>query len=240
MGVMRNLFVFTYKTALAGTPHGLKYATIAAWQRKKPPYHVIREGDTVVQVGAAGHLCPLGRSQAIIFSKLIGPTGKVFAFEVIPENMALFESYIREHRIENIAYENIGLWDEKALLTFGASQRGPSSARARGIREEDGAIYEADRQLPVDTLDNLLAERRVQQVAAINVTTNGAESRIIEGGWNCIERDRPIICVPDHDNNVTLFERLLTPLGYRLFFDSVKLHPLGKPLDILWAMVGDE
>ena len=155
----RQLSKLAYKSALRHTPHSVKYAAMTAWQRTLPPYHLVKSGDVVVQVGVAGHLCPIGRSQAIIYSRLVGDSGKVLAFEAMPENLDLFRSYIARHGVMNIEATTTGLWNEKGLLQFDAPESGFGSSRIKKVRPNEPYRYSTERELPVDTLDNLLTRK---------------------------------------------------------------------------------
>ena len=231
----RRLSKIAYQTALRHTPHSLKYAAMTAWQRKFPPYHLVRSGDVIVQVGVAGHLCPIGRSQAIIYSRLVGDAGKVFAFEAMPENLDLFRSYIARHGVSNVETKTTGLWSEKGLLQFDAPTSGFGSSRIKKVRPNQPYRYATERELPVDTLDNLLTEQGIRRLDLINITTNGAETEIIEGGMACLLRFRPALCVPARPDNLEFFESCLRPLGYRPEEIDVRLHVFGSPIRIIWA-----
>lgn len=226
-----------YQTALRLLPYSVKYGLMTAWQRALPPYHLVKAGDTVVQVGAAGPLCPLGRSQAIIYARLVGKSGKVFAIEAIPENLESFRSYIRRQGIDNIEPYNMGLWKEKGVLIFDAAPEGnPSPAsQIKHLRTEEKLRYGSDRALPVDTLDNLLPRFDIARLDLINVTTNGGEAEILAGGAGYLARFRPALCVPARKENEAFFDETLAPLGYRKHRDRVRLHPLGPSFEILWA-----
>ena len=60
----------------------------------------IKMGDTVVDVGA--HI----GSYTLLFAKLVGPTGKVFAFEPHNENFAILKKNIKINGYQNIIAEN--------------------------------------------------------------------------------------------------------------------------------------
>ena len=60
----------------------------------------IKPGDVVVDVGA--HI----GSYTLVFAKLVGPTGKVFAFEPHKENFALLKKNIEINGYQNIIVEN--------------------------------------------------------------------------------------------------------------------------------------
>ena len=192
-----------------------------------------------MQIGAAGPLCQLGRSQAIIYSRLVGDSGKVFAFEAIPENMDVFRAYITRKHIKNIVPTNIGLWKEKGVIAFNAAEQGNVST-ASGImeaRDNQRKFYTTERELPVDTLDNLLAGFGVTQLDLVNVTTNGGEAEILSGAMGALEKYKPVVCMPTADETDEFFDNTLVPMGYKKQRDHVKLHVLGKPLDILWGAV---
>lgn len=224
-----------YQSVLRLVPHALMYAAVTATRRLQPPYHLVKSGDTVVQIGAAGQLCPLGRSQAIIYSRLVRETGRVLVFEAIPENISLFRTYADRHGIENVNTHCIGLWKEKGVVAFDAMEAGPCSARIKTARQDKRFRYSTERRLCVDTLDSLLAEQGVNRLDLINITVNGAEPEILEGGMETLARFRPALCMPENATNIQYFDESLAPFGYKKQLDGVRLHPLGKIFKILWA-----
>ncbi|NKB49965.1 MAG: FkbM family methyltransferase [Alphaproteobacteria bacterium] len=224
-----------YKSAINHTPYSVKYKAMTAWQRTLPPYHVVKPGDVVVQIGVAGHLCPMGRSQAILYSRLVGDTGKVLAFEAIPENLDHFCSYVTRHGITNIESKSTGLWNEKGTLVFDAPAKGPGSSRIKAAKTDAPYQYTTEREFPVDTLDHLLDEQGVERLDLINITTNCAETEIMEGGMKYLKRFKPTLCVPERPENLEYFEANLKPLGYTAQVREVRLHLLGSPFRVLWA-----
>jgi FkbM family methyltransferase len=230
-----------YRAVLRRIPHGPKYALVTAWQRTFPPYPLVEPGHVVVQIGIAGPLCELGRSQAIIYGRLVGPAGKVYAFEAIPENVEQFHGYIRKHGIGNIEAQAIGLWKERALLTFNAPPPGRPTLGSRLHLEgsDQTRRFETQRELPVDSLDNLLAGKDLARLDVINITTNGAEPEIVMGAMTLVKRFRPVICLPARAETTAFFDEMLVPMGYRKHHDAVRLHAWGKPFEILWGAPAD-
>jgi len=233
-------FRLLYKSILKSIPHNVLYAMVVNYQKNIPPYHLVNTGDTVIQVGAAGPLCALGRSQSIIYSNLVGDSGNVFSYEAIPENFNTFKNYIDKYKISNINGENIGLWKVEKKIQFNASEEGNYSlgSRIQEVRKNENYYYKTHRELPVSTLTNLFVKYDMNKVNVINITTNGGECDILSGGMELIERFSPVLCVPEREENNDYFNDNIKKLGYKIYKDDVKLHILGRPISIIWAVKG--
>src|SRR5262249_42101912 len=91
---------------------------------------LVHENDTVVDVGAnIGYY-------TLIFARLVGPRGRVFAFEPDPGNFALLKKNVEANRYKNVVLVNAALSDEPATLKLYLSEEN------RG----DHRIYPSDDQ----------------------------------------------------------------------------------------------
>ncbi|MFC7333143.1 FkbM family methyltransferase [Rhodocista pekingensis] len=84
-------------------------------------------------------------------------------------------------------------------------------------------------EVPLRTLDGL----GLRDLGFLKVHAEGHEYPILEGGRQCIARDRPTILVGSEDRHVPgarqRIEAMLGSLGYRGFFlHEGRLHPLGR------------
>ena len=61
---------------------------------------MIKEGDIVIDIGA--HI----GYYTLLFSKLVGKTGKVFAFEAHPDNFTLLKQNVETNGYTNVVVEN--------------------------------------------------------------------------------------------------------------------------------------
>jgi FkbM family methyltransferase len=225
---MRKLYEFAHRI----TPHPIKYAAMTSWQRRYPPFCMVNAGDTVVQVGVAGRLCPLGRSQPLIFSRLVEPDGRVIGFESIPENLNLFTAYAARHGISNVETRAVGLWKEKTVLPFDVPERSGSSRIMSGCTRKPFR-FNPSRNIFCDTLDNQLSG--LDRLDLLNLTTNIAEAEIVEGGMEIVRRFRPAICMIGREENRAFFKSTLEPMGYSSHETLAFLHVLGKSIPVLFA-----
>ncbi|MGH7424839.1 MAG: FkbM family methyltransferase, partial [Candidatus Methylomirabilales bacterium] len=71
---------------------------------------VVKEGDVVVDAGA--HI----GYYTLIFAKLVGPEGRVFAFEPDPGNFSLLKKNVEANGYQNVVVENRALGDETGKI----------------------------------------------------------------------------------------------------------------------------
>ncbi len=145
----------------------------------------VRPGDTVLDIGAN-----LGWT-ARLMSSLVGPGGRVHAFEPIPSALANLRLNVEGSPLKNIvahataasdACGHVDLYLEADDATALATMRPP----------EAGAAAHALRVQTV-TLDSLLDQ--FPKVAFAKIDVEGAEHKVLQGMERLIARDRPMLAI---------------------------------------------
>ena len=165
----------------------------------------LREGDTVVDVGANVGFFTLFMSSAV------GVTGHVMAFEpasnVLPglrRNLSLNSGSI------NIEVYEQALWscEEKRTFWLNADSRGSNCLWDPGLWKES-ALSRANpnfSEITTTTLDAALGHRPVR---LLKIDTEGAEQKILQGAQNILQRQKPPFIIVE-----------LNPFGANQFGDS--------------------
>ncbi len=115
--------------------------------------------------------------KAIRFADMVGPTGKVFAIEMIPDNAELMDRNVRANRLENVVTTVCsGLWDEPGEFTAIYKNYQQNSLVHLDDRE-----YANQMTVKTDTLDNILDRVNVDRIDFLNMQINGAELEALRG-----------------------------------------------------------
>jgi FkbM family methyltransferase len=123
-------------------------------------------GDTVVEAGAFH-----GRDTAT-FAKL---ADRVIGFEPSPRNCRVAKANL--HHFGNVDIYEEGLWNESAELTI----KQGASAGDDGFFEPDDGGRGGEATVPVNRLDERMAELDVDRVDFLKVEAEGAEPEVLEG-----------------------------------------------------------
>jgi FkbM family methyltransferase len=169
-------------------PKGESLAFHLAEQERK----IYGEGDTGVHPGdvvldAGAHVGVYTREA------LAAGATKVIAIEPAPENLALLrrnlEAEIAAGRV--IVYDK-GVWDREETLTFHRNAENTAADSFVGSSEKGDNI-----QLPVTTIDKIVAELKLEKVDFIKMDIEGSERRALRGARETITKYRPrmAICV---------------------------------------------
>ncbi len=167
----------------------------------------IRPGDVVFDVGANTGL------HSLLFSRLTGPSGKVYAFEPLPENVRQIETLISLNKIKNIDIYPAALSNYKGKGTFTAGNN-TWEGHLTGLsdRNVDSTT------VSVLTLDSFIGEARHPTPQFIKIDVEGEESKVLEGSRETIEKCHPLLYVdlhnPEQDVRVGAIFRWH---GYRVF-----------------------
>ena len=170
-----------HKLLETGKPYGLD---ILQNMRQR-----IREGDLVLDVGAnvgnhALYLASVARARVIAFE----PNAHLCS--------AMHDSIVRNGLEDLVSVQTLGLGRAKSFAHFEKSI--PENLGAQALELGDGDIE-------VVSLDSLQFDTVVRM---IKIDVEGMELAVIQGGRECIERDRPILYVECRDD--TSFRQVLS------------------------------
>jgi FkbM family methyltransferase len=182
----------------------------------------VQPGDIVVDAGAhVGYY-------TVIASRLVGPEGKVYAFEPDPANFELLRKNVQVNGLTNVVLEQKALSDRKGTIKlFLASEN-----------KGDHRIYqpEGESRPSVDVeavrLDEYLRGRE-RRVDVLKMDTQGAEGVILEGMTRLLEgqAEGPTIFMEFYPyalkglgTDAGALLKRLESYGYK-FYD---IHPIGQ------------
>ncbi len=159
-----------------------------------------KPGDCVVDIGAnVGHYTK-------DMSDQVGPTGRVLAFEPIPESLALLSMNVLNFQYKNVTCLGLAL-DLQAgerRMSIPVERAGKQNLYLSAFTHDDSA------DLCVRAIDfDSLGLGIVPQL--INVCAEGAELAVLQGMSKCLQAHRPILVV---ENKTAQIRDWLVARGY--------------------------
>ena len=145
-------------------------------------------GDTIVDVGAGDGL------DSLVFSRAVGPGGRVLAVEAHPSTFVLLESTCRLNDLANVTPCRRAVMDRAGTVSMveeGTHRDLFSIATDR--TGSDGAI-----EVAASTLDELCREHGVDRVDFVKMNIEGAERQALEGARETLSQARHV-CIACHD-----------------------------------------
>ena len=185
--------------------------------------HILRSGDNAIDCGShtGKHTIPI--------AECIGPLGKVYAFEPIPEKNKLLRQKITQQGIRNIELRECAVGDsivESKTFYYIRNDPGKSSFQLR--RSQDA--HKLDIEYLNTQITTLDSEDIPENVTFIKMDIEGHEYKALQGASQVIERNRPIICmehasgVYDHQVDSGKYFQFFSDRNYSVF------DILGNPL----------
>lgn len=171
--------------------------------------------------------------QAVPLADALRGRGTCHAFEPDEAQAASLRRNAELNGLDNLRVRPIGLWSEKAHLSFVGED-----ALAATVESEGG--------IPATTIDDYSAEADLGRVGLIMLDLEGGELNVLEGARKVLERDSPHIVFEVHGSYVDWSEgletipaaRLLRSYGYSLFavrdFQS-NVDMRGRPIELVPA-----
>ena len=161
-------------------------ASFAAWMVREPwepesrkylEEHV-REGDICIDVGAGvGHY-------TLLFSRLVGKNGVVYAFEPDPFMFQMLRANVRLNNLENVILSRCTIGDHDGEMSFYVSTVGSSSLLPmQGLR----SII----NVKVITIDSL----NLSRLDWVKIDTEGTEADVLRGMRATLKRCSPRLLV---------------------------------------------
>lgn len=187
----------------------------------------VRPGDIVLDGGA--NVGAFTRQALAAGAKL------VVAIEPAPDNLTCLRrnlaAEIADGRV--IVYPK-GIWDAEEILSLYMDPE--NSAAASFVRRLPG--WEPVTELPLTTIDRLVAELNLPRVDFIKLDIEGAEPRAIQGGRNTLAGNKPRLAIsayhaPDHPATIPQITLQANP-QYELVCGQCRENERGIRPDILF------
>ena len=152
---------------------------------------------------------------SLLAAKLVGPEGRVYAFEPLPRNIEFLRKHIKINKFENIEVVDAAVSDHSGEAHF---DLGASSAM--GHLADSGGI-----QVRMVALDEMLEAGELRPPNYMKVDVEGAEYEALKGARKVLEQFHPVLFLDTHQREAHLPTiELLQSLGYE--FEILD----GKPL----------
>lgn len=145
---------------------------------------LIKPGDVCLDVGANFGW------YATLFSRLVGDSGVVHAFEPLPFVFTQLERNVELNRMKNVFLNNFGLSNEEKdveIHLFADLPVGHASLAAKPAHDSRTL------PIPVKPLNSYLSEKLIGQVDFVKVDTEGAELLFLKGATALFEQKKPPI-----------------------------------------------
>lgn len=130
-------------------------------------YYKIKKGDTIIDLGA--HVGTF----AVRAAKIVGDKGMVVAIEPGIDNLRILRQNIAANRLRNVIVVPKGVWSKRDKLKLFTGQY---SSRHSFLWEKNTFT-----EVEVDTLDSILRELGIKEIAFIKMDIEGAELYAYDG-----------------------------------------------------------
>lgn len=154
-------------------------------------HELVNSGDWVIDIGAnIGHYT--GR-----LSDLVGPEGRVIAFEPVPISFWHLSLNCRLFSYQNITLINAAASSQAAILNMSIPKfsSGLDNYYQAQISDRNIPNSISILGLPIDNL------RIPNKISLIKVDAEGHEASVFSGMWDLIERDKPFIITESVDEH---------------------------------------
>lgn len=143
----------------------------------------------------------------LLASEMVGPGGRVVAFEPLPANLRYLREHLRLNRVGNVEVVEAACAESAGQARF---EQGPD--RTMGRVDERGGLVVA-----TVALDDLVLAGRLPAPDLVKMDVEGGEARALRGSRAVLQRHRPTIFLATHGPEI---HReccdMLAGLGYRL------------------------
>jgi FkbM family methyltransferase len=207
----------------------------------------MRPGDTALDVGANMGMVTL------LMSSLVGPNGRVFAFEPNPMEAARIKELIELNNLTNVHLHPMALGDQECEMTLRVIGDWSISGTLGQVSGKDEAEVSHSFNIPVRRADTLLPD--VAGNVLIKIDVEGFECSVLRGMAGLIDRAKPALItevepelLPRGGGSVEELFSMLQSRGYRAYGVETRRHllrhrlhlcPIESPAQLADARKGD-
>lgn len=169
----------------------------------------IKPGMTVFDCGAnIGYF-------SVIFAQLVGPAGRVFAFEPSPSSLECLRAAVMLNGYQNLTVVSEAVWHRKEVLRFARGTQDESlvSDHVEGVFGESSAQGSCV-EIPATSLDEFVYAEGNPPPDFIKVDVEGSEGKAIAGAQRLLSEHRPSLLLEIHGEPGREVWEQLKRLGY--------------------------
>jgi FkbM family methyltransferase len=159
---------------------------------------------------------------SVLVAKQVGPSGRVFAFEPLGENIASIEEQIEENQLRHVELVTMAVGASEGIAEFSFSPGQNSVAHLGAAR----ATGERVSQVKVTTLDAFVKDHPHPSLVKIDV--EGAETDVLEGAAGVIARGTRFLIELHGPDKAERVVSVLRAAGY--VFERLDGAPAREPL----------
>jgi len=153
---------------------------------------LLKEGDVIVDVGANSGL------YSIFYSKLVGNTGAVHAFEPDTETFVMLQENISLNNCTNIATYNLALSNKASIIemvSFDPDGFKPKDGDSfKYIKEvAPGSVNNGGNTMTAIKMDDVPELQAIKKIDYIKIDVEGAELLVLQGAIDTIAKHKPVI-----------------------------------------------
>jgi FkbM family methyltransferase len=162
-------------------------------------------GDTVYDIGAnIGYV-------SLSFAKLVGPAGKIIAFEPVPRNIEAFRQNIEINGLTNVRLIEAAASTHAGDAVIRMAEN-PSTASLVWHRNDPSAI---EFHIKTVSIDELVEAGEISYPKFVKIDVEGAEGSVVQGMRRTLAAARPILFVECSEAGREISWPLLRDLGYQ-------------------------
>jgi FkbM family methyltransferase len=148
--------------------------------------HYLKSGDVFYDIGAnIGFF-------SLLAARLVGPSGRVYAFEPVPENAF---DVIKNAELNN--FQNISVIQKAVSTDKGEGElivtKHPGGAKLSTVNTPLNSPVKGTIIVDIINIDGLVECQQIPPPALVKIDVEGAELKVLQGMVNTIKRFKPII-----------------------------------------------
>lgn len=132
-------------------------------------------------------------------SRLVGPEGRVIAFEPTPFNLGRLNANLKLNHVQNVTVEELGLGDRAGSFLISNVDEGNQGMNRIVQQSSDAGRTTTIR---VTTLDAYVNEHNLAKIDMIKIDVEGFELKMLNGAKATLEKWHPILFIELDDGNL--------------------------------------
>jgi FkbM family methyltransferase len=183
----------------------------------------LKEGDVVFDLGA---YCG---ASVWAFSRAVGASGRVLAYEPDKQNFAALTRNIATHGLNNVCAENKGVWSSNGKLQF--QGEGCMGSGILSVLSRTSNLYE----VAVETLRDACSIHQIDRIDFIKMDIEGAEIEVVESSLDLLARYKPCLIIEPHLIHGVLATDRVVSLLEGIGYVCEVIPQCGLPLPLIHA-----